>query len=161
MFLCTYKLYIFHSDCNIEGPYGSLNTPFHELFDNCSAKVVKIAIGYGEIVVALQITYRLSDGQEKAGATHGNPAFINTAIDIDLDGGEEIVGYSGYTNNRGLINQLAFVTNHGKIIGPYGKPTNRGGLFHGHCHIHGIFGAAVQLQNSDKGNAETSSTCSY
>lgn len=64
---------------------------------------------------------------------------------VDVDNGEKIIGVFGKRGN--LLDQIGFVTNKGKIFGPYG---GCGGVnFHvSSCHIRGIFGRSGGLVDS-------------
>ena len=58
-------------------------------------------------------------------------------IDVDVDGGERIIGAFGRSGRE--VDQLGFTTNKGRVFGPYGG--SGGGPFTvNSCHIRGIFG---------------------
>lgn len=120
------------------GPYGGGGGgAFVELVDNCNAVVRKIYIRSGSLIDAIQFTYRYSDGNEYVqGYRGGNTGGAHT-ITIDVDRGEKIVGVFGRTGS--LVDQLGFVTNWGRIHGPYG---GCGGapFTVSSCNIRGIHG---------------------
>lgn len=110
---------------------------FNELPDDCRGTVRRIMIRSGSRVDSIQITYRLSSGQDYTGPQHGGSGGGLHTIDIDVDGGERIVGAFGRSGKE--LDQLGFVTNQGRVLGPYGG--GGGGSFAvNSCHVRGIFG---------------------
>ncbi len=75
----------------------------------------------GSLVDGIQITYRLSNGHDYAAPHHsgyGGGQHNRHLIDVNVDGGERIIGIFGRVAS--LVDQIGFVTNHGRIFGPYG-----------------------------------------
>ena len=126
------------------GPYGGGGGgAFHEFIDGCHAIVRKIIIRSGRLIDAIQVTYKKRNGRLYTSRQRGgNGGGKSTII---LRRGEIIVGIFGKTGR--LVDQLGFVTNHGRIFGPYGG--NGGGSFKVHgCHLRGIFGRSGSLIDS-------------
>ena len=66
-------------------------------------------------------------------------------IDVNVDGGEKINGIFGKSGSK--VDQLGFITNWGRIFGPYGGCG--GGNFHvNSCHLCGIIGRSGSLLDS-------------
>ena len=107
--------------------------------------ISKILVWSGSHVNGIQVTYRLSNGQEYAAPHHGGGGGGLNIININVDSGERIIGISGRTG--GLVDQLTFITNHGRIFGPYGG--NGGGQFTVNgCLLRGILGRSGRLLDS-------------
>ena len=99
--------------------------------------VKRIVIRSGTFIDSIQITYQLPNGQLSHGGHHGLGEGKIDTIDINIDGGERIVGILG--KSGGFLNQLGFVTNMGRIFGPYGS-WDGGAFTVNSCEIRGIFG---------------------
>ena len=91
----------------------------------------------GSRIDSIQITYRLSSGQDSTGSRRGGNGGGEHTIDIDVDGGERLIGVFG--RSGGAVDQLGFVTNKGKIFGPYGG-CGGGPFTVNSCLVRGIFG---------------------
>ncbi len=110
---------------------------FNELPDNCGAVVQKIVVRAGDRVDAIQVTYRLSSGQDSTGSNRGGTGGAKHTIDIDVDGGERLIGVFGRSGSR--VDMLGFVTDKGRIFGPYGG-CGGGPFTVNSCLVRGIFG---------------------
>ena len=91
---------------------------FNEHPDNCGGVVRRILVRSGSRIDAIQVTYRLSNGQDFIGPRHGGSGGSEHTIDIDVDGGERLFGVFGRSGS--LVDMLWFVTNRGRLFGPYG-----------------------------------------
>ena len=67
------------------------------------------------------------------GGTGGGKHTIN----INVDDGERIIGVFGRSGSK--VDQLGFITNHGRIFGPYGG-CGGGPFTVNSCLVRGIFG---------------------
>ena len=124
---------------NTAGPYGgSGGGAFNDMpMDNCGAEVKRINIRSGRVVDSIQFTYRPTTGQDIVTPKHGGNGGSMSQIDLDVDGGEKIIGVFGRSGN--VVDQLGFVTNEGRVYGPYGE--NGGSSFKiANCHIRGDMG---------------------
>ena len=118
---------------------GTGGTAFTEQPDNCNAIVKTIRIRYRTSIDAIQMTYKLSNGQEYVGPFHGGTGGTLYTFNVNVDEGERIVGVFGEYGN--LINQLIFHTSKGDIFGPFGGTGCIGGDFHvDTCEVRGILG---------------------
>ena len=128
------------------GPYGgSDGNAFNELPNNCGASVSQILIRSGSVIDAIQLTYRYSDGTYHTGGYYGGTGGGSYTDKVDLTGGEEIIGILG--RSAVLVDQLGFVTNKGRIFGPYGE-TGGSDFKVQSCIIRGIFGRSAALLDS-------------
>ena len=94
---------------------------------------------------AIQLTYMLSNGREYTAGWHGGRGGGKAEFRVNIKAGERIVGVFG--KSGGLLDQIGFVTNKGRIFGPYGGCG--GGNFHvNSCHFCGIFGRSAGLIDS-------------
>ena len=93
---------------------------------------------------SIQLMYQLPSGEDYVGTRFGGRGELHT-IDLDVDGGERINGIFG--RSGALIDQLGFVTNKGRMFGPYG---GCGGseFTVNDCEIRGIFGRSGALIDS-------------
>ena len=112
---------------------------FNELPDNCGAIVRRIVVRSGSRVDAIQITYKKSNGQDYTGSRRGGSGGGEDTIEIDVDGGERLIGVFGRSGSR--VDMLGFVTNKGRIFGPYGG-CGGGDFTVSSCLVRGIFGRA-------------------
>ena len=128
------------------GTYGGGGgTAFNELLDDCRAIVKRVTIRHAALVDAIQITYRLSSGQDFTADLHGGQGGRGSVFNVDVDGGERVIGIFG--KSASLLDQIGFVTNHGRIFGPYGGCG--GSNFHvSSCEVRGIFGRSASLIDS-------------
>ena len=110
---------------------------FNELPNNCGAVVRRIRIRSGSRIDAIQVTYRYSNGQEHTGGYFGGRGGSEHVIDVNVSGGERIVGIFG--RSGGGVDRLGFVTNKGRIFGPYGG-CGGGPFTVNSCLLRGIFG---------------------
>ena len=128
------------------GSYGGGGgNAFDEIPNNCDATIKKIYIRAGDAIDSIQITYRLSNGQHYSAIRHGGNGGQQYTIDIDVDGGERIVGVLGRSGNH--VDQLGFFTNQGRIFGPYGR-CGGGPFTVNRCHVRGIFGRSGSMIDS-------------
>ena len=127
------------SGCHFSaGSYGGGGGgSFNELPNNCGAVVSKIVIRSGSRIDAIQVTYRLSNGQDSTETLHGGRGGGENKINIDIDGGERLIGVFG--RSGGAVDMLGFVTNKGRIFGPYGG-CGGGPFTVNSCLVRGIFG---------------------
>lgn len=127
----------------IVGLYGGKGGgAFTELPDHCNAVVSKIFIRAAAQVDAIQLTYQYSNGNQYAGGYHGGTGGTVHRITINVSQGERVVGVFGRTGS--LVHNLGFVTNWGRVFGPYGG--SGGALFTVHsCKVRGIYGYSAQL----------------
>ena len=128
------------------GTYGGGGgSAFNELLDNCGAVIKRITIRAAHYVDAIQVTYRPSTGQDFTAGHHGGHGGTRYEINIDIDNGEKIIGIFG--KSASLVDQIGFITNKGRIFGPYGECGGR--YFHvNSCHIREIFGRSASLLDS-------------
>ena len=134
------------SGASFLGPYGGTGgNSFTETPDNCRAEVKRIVIYRKSVIDSIQITYKMSTGQEIEGQKHGGYGGDRVVIDINVDQGERIIAIWGRAETK--VDQLGFATNHGRIFGPYGG--NGGDYFKAErCHLHGIAGKSKTLLDS-------------
>lgn len=128
------------------GPYGgSHGEVFVELPDNCNAVVYRIVIRHANYVDGIQISYQYHNGQNHTRSYHGGAGGRRSVINIDFHGGERITGIFG--RKWVLVDTLGFITNRGRIFGPYG---GCGGVPFtvNSCHLRGIHGRSTSLLNS-------------
>ena len=110
---------------------------FNELPGNCGGTIRSVRLRSGSRIDSIQITYRLSNGQDYTGAHHGGTGGGLRTFNVDVDGGERIVGVFGKSGSE--VDRLGFVSNRGRIFGPYGG--NGGGNFNvNSCNVRGIYG---------------------
>ena len=128
------------------GAYGGgSGGAFNEHPADCAGTVSRIVIRAGNVIDSIEITYKLPNGQFFHGGHFGGGGGGIHTIDINVDGGERIVGVWGKSGS--LVDQLGFVTNKGRIFGPYGGCS--GGAFTvNSCEIRGIFGRSGGLLDS-------------
>lgn len=81
--------------------------------------------------------YKLSNGNDYTAGKHGGNGGGSSTINIDVDGGERLVGVFGRSGSS--VDQIGFVTNKGKIFGPYGG-CGGGPFTVNSCLLRGIFG---------------------
>ena len=118
---------------------------FNELLDDCRATISRVTIRHGRVVDAIQISYRLSSGQDYVAGWHGGRGGRQTVFRVNVDGGERVVGVFG--KSGGKVDQIGFVTNHGRIFGPYGG--SGGSNFRvNSCDVRGIFGRSGRVIDS-------------
>lgn len=108
------------SGCHFSaGTYGGGGgAVFNELPNNCGATIKRMTIRDGSRIDAIQITYRLSNGQDYTGGHHGGNGGRLHTIDINVDEGERVIGVFGKYGRE--IDQLGFVTSWGRTFGPCG-----------------------------------------
>ncbi len=94
---------------------------------------------------SIQVTYRHSDGTPETGGYFGGRGGVEATVEIDVENGEEIIGMFGRSGSA--LDNVGFVTNHGKVFGPYGG--GGGGVFTvNNCSLRGVFGRANQKMDS-------------
>ena len=137
LFACRSRIQT--SGCHFsEGAFGGGGGgSFNELPNNCGAVVRRIVLRSGSLIDAIQVTYRLSNGQDSTGSNYGGTGGGKHTIDIDVDNGERLIGVFGKSGSR--VDQLGFVTNKGRIFGPYGG-CGGGSFTVNSCLVRGIFG---------------------
>lgn len=120
------------------GPFGgSGGRAFNELPDDCEAVVDRIRIRSGRRLDSIQITYKLSNGRTYTGRKYGENGGSPHTVDIRVDEAERIIGVFGKSGRK--VDQIGFVTNFGRVLGPYGG--NGGSDFRvDGCNLRGIFG---------------------
>ena len=118
---------------------------FTELPDHCNAVVSKILIQAAAQFDAIQLTYQYSNGNQYTSGYHGGTGGTAHRITINVSQGERVVGVFGRTGS--LVDSLGFVTNKGRIFGPYG---GCGGVPFtvNSCKIKGILGRSARLLDS-------------
>ena len=118
---------------------------FNELLDNCGAVIKRITIRAALYVDAIQFTYQLSNGQDYTAGFHGGHGGTRYEINIDVANGEKVIGIFG--KSAAFVDQIGFITNKGRIFGPYGGCGGRN--FHvDSCHIRGVFGRSALYLDS-------------
>ena len=83
--------------------------------------------------------YQLPSGEDYAGKRFGGGGGRDVRLrsfDIDVDGGERAVGIFG--RSGAIIDQLGFVTNKGRIFGPFGG-CGGSAFTVNDCEIRGMF----------------------
>ena len=132
--------------CRSAGPYGSgIGGAFVELPDNCNAVVSNIFIRSGSRVDALQLTYRHSNGNYYTSGYHGGTGGSVFRITINVSRGERVIGFFGRSGAD--IDNLGFITNWGRIFGPYGG-CGGGPFTVNSCNVKGIHGRSGRLLHS-------------
>jgi hypothetical protein len=116
---------------------GGGGKSFNELPDDCRAVIRKIVLRSADRIDAIQVTYRLSSGKDYTGPKRGGNGGTEHKINIDIDGGERIIGVFGRAASR--VDMLGFVTNKGRIFGHYGRCGGTKFTVNS-CHLRGIFG---------------------
>lgn len=128
------------------GTYGGGGgNAFNELLDNCGAVIKRITIRAWSYIDAIQITYRLSNGQDYTAGFHGGYGGARHVIDIDITNEEKIIGIFG--RSASYVDRLGFITNKGRIFGPYGGCGGRSFNVDS-CHIRGIYGRSASYLDS-------------
>ena len=128
------------------GPYGGGGGgAFIELPDICNAVVSKIFIRAASYVDAIQFTYQYSNGQQYTSGYHGGYGGAAHTITIAVSGGERVVGVFG--RSAAYVDQLGFVTNWGRIFGPYGGCGGRPFTVNS-CNIKGVHGRVAAYVDS-------------
>jgi len=139
----NFPWYMTHT-CTSAGPYGGGGGgAFVEL--PCNAVVRRIVIRHGAKIDAIQITYRYSNRQDSTWIYHGGTKGSRTVINIDVSGGEKIIGIFGRTGAK--VDMLGFITNRGRVFGPYGG-CGGGPITVNSCHLRGIHGRSGALLDS-------------
>ena len=104
---------------------------------NCRATIKRVRIRSGTLVDSIQITYRLRNGKYYTDAHHGGTGGGLHTFNVNVGKGERITGVFGRSGKE--LDQLGFITNWGRIFGPYGG--NGGGYFNvNRCNVRGVFG---------------------
>ena len=118
---------------------------FNEHPAYCRSTVKRIVIRSGTYIESIQITYQLPNGKYYRGKRYGGGGGRVHTININVDEGERVVGIFGKRGS--LVDRLGFVTNKGRIFGPYG---HHGGVAFtvNSCEIRGIFGRSGSLIDS-------------
>ena len=132
--------------CRSVGPYGGGGGgAFVEIPDHCNAVVSQIFIRSATLVDAIQLTYQYSNGLQYTSGYHGGTGGTAHRITINVSQGERVVGVFGRTGS--LVDRLGFVTNWGRVFGPYG---GCGGVPFKveSCTIKGIHGRSARLLDS-------------
>ena len=128
----------------LHGPYGGNGgIHFDERPDNCQSEVRRIVIYHQSLVDSIQITYKMSNGQDFIGQKYGGDR--GRRDQIDLNEGEKIISVSGRTEDK--VDQLSFTTSFGRTFGPFGGGGGRPFKIEG-CNLRGIKGAAKTLVDS-------------
>ncbi len=79
------------------------------------------------------------------GGYHGGTGGGRHEINLNVGGGEKIIAIFGASGS--LVDRIGFVSNHGRVFGPYGG--GGGGRFSVHnCVLCGIFGRSGTLVDS-------------
>ena len=113
---------------------------FNEFFDACHANVRKIYIRAGRLIDSIQVTYENRHGKQHLSHKYGGNG--GGRYDIVLRNKEIIIGVFGKTGR--LVDQLGFISNQGRIFGPFGGRGGRSFRVQG-CLLRGIFGASGRL----------------
>ncbi len=132
--------------CYTAGPYGGGGGgAFNELLNDCQSMVKRIVVYSGSLVDSIQVTYQHSNGLHETSAFHGGSGGGRHEINININGGEKIIGIFGRSGC--LLDSIGFITNHGRTYGPYGG--SGGGRFDVYnCVLRGIFGRSGRLIDS-------------
>ena len=143
MLLC----YSFNFSCSFKSSSfgGTGGNPFEELPANCTGIVKKILIRGALYVDAIQITYELPDGSELVGGYYGGNGGTQNIIEIDVANGERIIGVFGRSYT--YLDQLGFITNKGRTLGPYGGCGGDPFTIDG-CNVAGVFGRSFDWIDS-------------
>ena len=94
---------------------------------------------------AIQLTYRLADGTDYTSPYHGGYGGSYHEFSVDIDNGEKVIGVLGRSGNK--VDQLAFITNHGRTFGPHGDCGGDIFAVEG-CEVRGIFGRTGNVVDS-------------
>ena len=121
------------------GPYGGRGGRdiFTEIY--CNADVSRIFIRAGGVVDGIMFTYQYPGGKSFNGGYHGGYGGYAHTITINVSKGERVIGVFG--RSGGLVDLLGFVTNWGRIFGPYGTCGGRPFTVNS-CKVKGIQGRA-------------------
>ena len=132
--------------CRSVGPYGGGGGgAFVELPDHCNAIVSKIFIRAAALIDGIQFTYQYSNGHQYTSGYHGGTGGSAHRITINVSHGERVIGVFG--RSAALVDSLGFITNRGRIFGPYGGCG--GGPFKvNSCNINGIHGRSATYLDS-------------
>lgn len=138
-----------HAQCGFQvavvGGHSS-GTYFNDVPDNCQGLIKSVKIRSGSRIDAIQLTYKLSNGQDHTGGYHGGTGGRQYTFNVNVDGGERIVGVIG-RHDSNYINKLAFYTNKGRFHGFYGSTI--GDFFYTDgCLVRGLLGSSSTLLNS-------------
>ena len=118
---------------------------FNEVPNSCGATVSQIRLRSGSVIDGIQLSYKFSNGHYYTAGHHGGRGGGERVFNVNVNGGEKIIGIFGKSGSK--VDQLGFITNHGRIFGPHGGCG--GGRFHVHtCHLRGIYGRSGSLLDS-------------
>ncbi len=117
---------------------GTEGTEFEEVFGCEGVRISGFEISHGPYVHGLKVFYEIN-GTLTPGSMYGGYTGNIGNASVTLDSDERIVSISGRSGD--FIDQLEFVTNEGRQLGPYGGPT-AGAFTVGNpsCEPRGIFG---------------------
>lgn len=133
-------------NCKTAGPFGGGGGwPFSVVPSDCDDQVVtQIVVGVHYYVSGISVTTRFSNGLTAHGKFYGNTNGGRTET-INLKEGEHIVGIFGRSGS--LIDQIGFVTDQGRVYGPYG--TSGGKEFNVYdCNLRGVSGRVGDSMDS-------------
>ena len=142
-----YRSHIQQDECRQAAVSGTVYGPhFTEKPDDCGAIVKRIKFRFDNVqdghIVAIQLTYQLSNGQEQVGTRYGGSGGREYTMNIDVGNGERITGIIRRSGH--LIQQLGFYTNKGRFYGFYGGCTCLGEYFNvWSCNLRGITGSSL------------------
>ena len=146
--LCNlYRVERSHSGCSFSaGTFGGAGGyAFNEHPGSCNAIIKTIKIRAALYVDGIQLTYRLSNGQDFVGTHYGGQGGNLRVFNVDVNAGERVIGVVG--RSASLVDQLGFVTNHGRIFGPHGGCGGNRFYVYG-CQVRGMFGRSALLLDS-------------
>jgi hypothetical protein len=115
-----------------------VDVPFH-----CHGTIRKIVIHSGTVIDSIQLFFDRGNGQYHVSARHGGGG--GGRHEITLFSSERIIGIFGKTGH--LVDQLGFVTNYGRIFGPYGACGGSPFTVNS-CELRGIYGKSGALLDS-------------
>ena len=105
----------------------------------------KFYIRSAALIDGIQLTYQYSNGVQYTSGYHGGTGGHAHRITINVSRGERVIGVFG--RSAALVDSLGFITNWGRIFGPYGGCGGRAFTVHS-CKVKGIHGRSAALLDS-------------
>ena len=132
--------------CVPYGPFGGTTGDFFvEIPENCYATIKSVTVYTFDVILGIQLTYRLSDGSEYVGALHGVAQGHKCAFNVPITVGVRVINVSGLYD-LSMVGQLTFVSSYG-----FSWTCGSGGdAWFGfpRCEVRGIFGYAWNTLSS-------------